>query len=394
MLVERARLAGARVHEEDAARRAWRPLPELDQEPTRGRVGPRVDQPLVAGVRGEDPRDLGREGRLELALRRPRQRPHGTVDDRPPREGERRAGGEDPHAVGLKPEALREHRALAEVGRGQDGQLGRVEEDGARHRRHRQRQELEGTARLGGVAHDPLRVRRLEEEADPVEGCLDLELLGRRREVGERGVVEGPLQALEPALEALHLGAEEGPIRLAVREPGQRRPEPAPHLVRRERHREHLGELGLEGVGLVDDEEPAPREVGTVPLAERGEVGRVGAEDRRRQRRRLGPRVGALAPRAPGPAASPVERRDPHLGRVELARVVVAALDQVELGAEQALVLVLEKLLRGEEVRVAAPAGEGHGDVALAEARRRLDEDHALRHLEQALEVVEEAPLL
>src|SRR5438132_2253115 len=132
----------------------------------------------------------------------------------------------------------------------------------------------------------------------------------------------------------------------------------------------------------------------SVPLAERGEVSRVGAEDRRRQRRRLGPRVGALAPRASRPAASPVERRDPHLGRVELARVVVAALDQVELGAEQALVLVLEKLLRGEEVRVAAPAGEGHGDVALAEARRRLDEDHALRHLEQALEVVEEAPLL
>ena len=63
--------------------------------------------------------------------------------------------------------------------------------------------------------------------------------------------------------------------------------------------------------------------------------------------------------------------------RIALAEVVVAALDELQVGAELALVLILQMLLRGQQVGVPAPAGERHGDVALADAGRRLDQQDA-----------------
>ena len=62
---------------------------------------------------------------------------------------------------------------------------------------------------------------------------------------------------------------------------------------------------------------------------------------------------------------------------IALADVVVAALDHLDRTAEVALVLILQELLRGEEIGVAAPPGQGHGDVTLADARRGLHHEDA-----------------
>ena len=156
----------------------------------------------------------------------------------------------------------------------------------------------------------------------------------------------------------------------------QRPAEPRAHLGRREAGGVDAGELRLEVVRLVDDQETAPPESLGVPVAERGEVGGVGAEDRRPEGGRLGADVRALADRAARPAAGAARGRDVRAG-IAVARVVVAALHDLELGAELALVLILEQLLRGQQVGVTAPPRERHRDVALAHARRPLDEDHA-----------------
>ena len=86
--------------------------------------------------------------------------------------------------------------------------------------------------------------------------------------------------------------------------------------------------------------------------------------------------------------------RDAQLRGIQLARVVVAALDELEAVAELALVLVLQQLLRREQVGVAAPARERHGDVALAHTGRRLDEHDAVAALDRALEGGQQARLL
>ncbi len=88
-------------------------------------------------------------------------------------------------------------------------------------------------------------------------------------------------------------------------------------------------------------------------------------------------RVGALADgRARAPAQA-VARGHARGRRITLAEIVLAALHELERVAELALVLVLEELLRGEEVGVAAPARERQGEVALADAGRGLDQEHA-----------------
>src|SRR5256712_2086488 len=148
------------------------------------------------------------------------------------------------------------------------------------------------------------------------------------------------------------------------------------HLGRREAGGVDAGELRLEVVRLVDDQETAPPESLGVPVAERGEVGGVGAEDRRPEGGRLGADVRALAERAARPAAGAARGRDVRAG-IAVARVVVAALHDLELGAELALVLILDQLLRVQQLGVTAPPRERHRDVALAHARRPLDEDHA-----------------
>src|SRR3989454_12536885 len=97
----------------------------------------------------------------------------------------------------------------------------------------------------------------------------------------------------------------------------------------------------------------SPESLG-VPVAERGEVGGVGAEDRRPEGGRLGADVRALAERAARPAAGAARGRGVRAG-IAVARVVVAAPHDLELGAELARVLVLEQLLRGQQVGVTAP---------------------------------------
>ena len=110
-----------------------------------------------------------------------------------------------------------------------------------------------------------------------------------------------------------------------------------------------------------------------MPVAQRREVRRVRAEDRRVQRGLLGAR--RTGSRRPGRAAGDTCRaRSARAPGIALAEIVVAPLHERQVGAELALVLVLQKLLRGEQVGVAAPARQRHRDVALADAGRRLDQ--------------------
>jgi hypothetical protein len=161
-------------------------------------------------------------------------------------------------------------------------------------------------------------------------------------------------------------------------EPRQDAAEPFLHLERGDAHGVHVDELALEAVRLVHDQQTAPRQLLGVPVAQRREVPRVGAEDRARQRGRLGARVGTLAERAARPAAHAERRRHARLG-IALARVVVATLDDLHDVAELALVLVLQQLLRGQQVRVLAPARQRYREMALADASRRLHDEEPRR---------------
>src|SRR5439155_62462 len=146
----------------------------------------------------------------------------------------------------------------------------------------------------------------------------------------------------------------------------------------REAGGEDGGELRLEVVRLVDDQESAPPQPLGVPVTERGEVGGVGAEDRPLDGRRPGARVRALAERAARPAAGAARGRYARRGGV-VARVVVAPLHDLELGAERARVRSLKHLLlRARDLRNqpvwtlpkgTLDPGESSADAALREVR-------------------------
>ena len=212
------------------------------------------------------------------------------------------------------------------------------------------------------------------------EGLL---LCGER--IAEEVVVDEPgrAQAREAVVderqlpvETAHLVLEEDPVLVGVAEPRQRPPEPLLHLVGREGHREDAHELGLEVVRLVHHEHAARPELLALPLPEGEEVGGIGAEDRAVEGGELRARVGALAE---GPARAPAQpvARGHARGLRALAEVVLATLHELDRVSELALVLILEELLRGEEVGVAAPARERQGDVALADTGRGLEHEHA-----------------
>jgi hypothetical protein len=243
------------------------------------------------------------------------------------------------------------------------------------------------------VAHHPLLILGLHEEGQAGEDAVEVVALRAQRLLLARGrhgeeIVDAQrgrtqrlqraLDRLALALEACHVVDERLAVRLGRRQPGQAPAEPHGHLLRREPKGEDADELRLEIVGLVDDEQAAALEVLALPLSQGEEVGRVGAEDRSGEGGGLGARVGAGAGGAARPPAHALRRGD---GRavVALAAIVVTALDDLELAAEVALVLILEELLRSEQVGVAAPAGQRHRQVALAHARRRLDQQHARR---------------
>src|SRR5262249_34751967 len=57
--------------------------------------------------------------------------------------------------------------------------------------------------------------------------------------------------------------------------------------------------------------------------------------------------------------------------------IVLAALHELKRAPELALVLVLKELLRGEKVRITAPARERQREVALADAGRGLHQEDA-----------------
>src|SRR5260221_396577 len=121
---------------------------------------------------------------------------------------------------------------------------------------------------------------------------------------------------------------------------------------------------------------PASTKVLALPLAQREEVRGVRAEDRAVEGRHLRAGIGALARRAARAAAEALRGRHARGRGIPLAQVVFAALDELEGVAELALVLILQELLRRQEVRVAAPAREGQREMALPDAGWRLhDED-------------------
>src|SRR5207247_1184981 len=197
----------------------------------------------------------------------------------------------------------------------------------------------------------------------------------RAAAAGERGRTERPQTRPDrraSRLEPVEVRDEQRAVVFPGGQVRQRPAEPRAHLGRREAGGVDAGELRLEVVRLVDDQETAPPESLGVPVAERGEVGGVGAEDRRPEGGRLGADVRALAEWAAAPAAGAARGRDVRAG-IAVARAVVAALHQPGHGPELALVLILEQLLRGQQVGVTAPPRERHRDVALAHARRPLD---------------------
>ena len=209
-----------------------------------------------------------------------------------------------------------------------------------------------------------------------------IQCLARRGQVEPRLLrvqgIEGALDRRDLCAQALHVRSQERPIVVGGREVRQRAAEPLPHLVEREGHGGGAHELCFEVVGLVDDEQPPARQVLAVPVAQGGEVRDVRAEEGPGEGRGLGPRVRAMTLRPAGASAHPLRGRHPRV-RVALADIVVPSLHHLQLVAELALVLVLEQLLRGEQVGIATPPREGHGHVALAHARRRLHQEDARR---------------
>ena len=244
--------------------------------------------------------------------------------------------------------------------------------------------------RRSGIAHDPLAVAGVEEE----RACAPA------RSRAARAAPAGPVPRATGGISgtarpAARAGAASpARARSATRAPpaarrgrpagdGSRRPRAAAAAGRRttraspraeKRDGEDADELALEVVGLVDDRAGAGGE------AARRASGAAWRSTRCWCRRSAPSSAAALARAYGQPArrdragAGTSRARWAPARRVALADVVVAALHQLQLGAELALVLVLEQLLRGQQVGVAAPARERHGDVALADAGRRLDQ--------------------
>lgn len=258
---------------------------------------------------------------------------------------------------------------------------------------HVERNELERRPRVGAIANDPLRVGVIHERAESADGrgqgvaaLQQHDLLARRRhlqkrirlQIGRAHGLERPLDRGELALESADMRREQWSVFVRDRESRQHAAEPFLHLPRRESRGIDMHELALEIVRLVDDEQTAPGQLLGVPVAQRREVPGVGAEDRSREGRGLGARVRTLAEAATRPATHAERRRHARV-RVTLTRVVVPTLDDLHDVAELTLVLVLEQLLRCQEIGLGAPARQRHGDVALADAGRRFDDEESRR---------------
>jgi len=393
MQLEGARLGLGGLDPDEPPRQRWRPRSEIGDEPSAGGVRRRVDQPFLVWVRVENRRDLGEERRLEPGEARLRERADGTVVDPPLGERKRRIARQRADRGLLEAETLGERAPVAEVRRGEHDEVRGFAQELTRRRRHRERDQLERGAGLGRIAHDPLPVLRVDEEADAGERgfqtfALHHQLLlrsggrdaqkGLGRDTGGSHDLECTRERLELAIEPLEMLAHEGSVRLRRVEARQRPAEPRLGQLGREGDGEDADKLGFEVVRLVDDQEAPLAQLVGAPVAERGEIRGVGAEDRAGEGGRLRPRVRALAQRAARSAAHAPRSGNACL-RVSLAEVVVAPFDELEVGAELALVLVLQKLLGRQEICVAAPAGERHGDVALADSRRCLDDEDAWR---------------
>ena len=108
--------------------------------------------------------------------------------------------------------------------------------------------------------------------------------------------------------------------------------------------------------------------------------------------------VVAVISRSAGPPTESLRRRHRH--RRSLARVVFTSLHELERGSELPLVLILKNLLGRQQIGVTAPPRERHGEMALADARRRLQRQHARRAWilvglgEGVVELIEQTRLL
>ncbi len=277
---------------------------------------------------------------------------------------------------------------MAQVGGGQHGHLRAFTQELARHGAHAQRDERQRCPRRGRVADDPLTILGVEEEGDASQCRLqqvalleEVLLFARRRhpqeevlrQLGRPQRLQRPADLRQPGLQPGHVLGQDGSILVGQCQPRQWVAEPRTHLLEREPRGEDAHQLRLEVVRLVDHQQAPLAELLGVPVAQRREIRRVRAEDRCLQRGLLGADVGAAAGRAPHPPTQPARGR--YRGaRIPLAQVVVTAFHQRQVRAELALVLILKVPLRGQQVGVPAPPGERHGDVALADARRGLDQ--------------------
>jgi len=115
----------------------------------------------------------GKERRLEPGEGGFRKRADGTVVNPPLGERKRRIARERADSGLLEAHALSERAPVPEVGGGEHHEVGRLAQELAGHRRHRERDQLERGTGLGRIAHDPLSVLRVHEIADAGEGDLE-----------------------------------------------------------------------------------------------------------------------------------------------------------------------------------------------------------------------------
>jgi hypothetical protein len=390
VVLQRPRLRLRRLHEDHSRKLGRRAQGEIVHEPARARVGRRVDEPFLVGMArhdaGDGPEEVGLQHRHGVS----RQRPNRLVDDGALREREWRGAREAARPLRDERKVFRDDVAPPEIRRGEHDDVGGVPQEIGRHRRDGQGLKLEAVGGAVAVPHDPLLVLGVEKEAEPRQDAVQRVALGEQAELlaGGRktGKVHQPRQGAEIlqrtldrcslGLEPCHVIRENLPVRVRGRQMRETSAEPRGHLLGREADGEDAHQLRLEVVGLVHDEQLAAVQPLALPLSQGQEVRRIGAEDRPVERGGLGARIWAAAHGAAWTPAHALRRGDAG-ALVALARIVVAPLHDLDLAPEVALVLVLEELLGGEEIRAAAPARERHGDVALAHAGRGLDEEHA-----------------
>src|SRR5262249_57963973 len=114
-----------------------------------------------------------------------------------------------------------------------------------------------------------------------------------------------------------------------------------------------------------------------LPLPQGQEVRGVGTEDGAVEGGLFRACVRALTHRRAAPPTQPVRRGHARGCRISLADIILAAFHELDGVAELTLVLVLQELLRGEQVGVTAPARERQGEVTLTDAWRSLDREYA-----------------